>query len=35
MKTLYFIRHGSTLGNEAGRYQQKDTPLSETGLQQG
>lgn len=34
MKTLYFIRHGVTAGNEGGVYQFKDTPLSEAGLMQ-
>jgi broad specificity phosphatase PhoE len=34
MKTVYFVRHGSTEGNEQGAYQQMDTPLSELGRRQ-
>ena len=34
MKTIYFIRHGSTAGNEGGAYQQPDTPLSPAGAKQ-
>jgi broad specificity phosphatase PhoE len=34
MKTIYFVRHGSTDGNETGAYQLHTTPLSETGLAQ-
>jgi len=29
MKTVYFVRHGSTEGNEKGAYQHLHTPLSE------
>ena len=31
MKTVYFVRHGSTEGNEEGVYQQVHTPLSALG----
>jgi len=31
MKTVYFVRHGSTEGNENGAYQHVHTPLSELG----
>ena len=31
MKTVYFVRHGSTDGNEQGAYQQVHTPLSALG----
>lgn len=34
MKTTYFVRHGSTDGNETGAYQLHTTPLSEKGLAQ-
>jgi broad specificity phosphatase PhoE len=34
MKTIYFIRHGSTDGNETDAYQVHTTPLSEKGLAQ-
>src|SRR5919109_3763810 len=34
MKTIYFVRHGSTDGNETGAYQLHTIPLSETGLAQ-
>jgi hypothetical protein len=29
MKTVYFVRHGSTESNEQGAYQHASTPLSE------
>src|SRR5882672_1997818 len=31
MKTVYFVRHGSTEGNEQGAYQHGHTPLSALG----
>jgi broad specificity phosphatase PhoE len=34
MKTVYFVRHGSTEGNEKGAYQHLHTPLSELGRSQ-
>ncbi len=34
MKTVYFVRHGSTEGNEKGAYQYLNTPLSELGRRQ-
>jgi broad specificity phosphatase PhoE len=34
MKTVYFIRHGSTEGNEKGAYQYLNTPLSDLGRRQ-
>ena len=34
MKTIYFVRHASTDGNETGAYQLHTTPLSEKGLAQ-
>jgi broad specificity phosphatase PhoE len=34
MKTTYFVRHGSTDGNETGAYQLHTIPLSEKGLAQ-
>jgi len=34
MKTVYFVRHGSTAGNEHGAYQHVHTPLSELGRRQ-
>ena len=34
MKTVYFVRHGSTEGNEKGAYQHMHTPLSELGRRQ-
>ena len=34
MKTVYFVRHGSTEGNEQGAYQQVHTPLSALGRRQ-
>lgn len=34
MKTIYFVRHGSTYGVENEIYQSFNTPLSETGRQQ-
>ena len=34
MKTVYFVRHGSTEGNEKGAYQHRHTPLSELGRRQ-
>ena len=34
MKTVYFVRHGSTEGNEKGAYQHLHTPLSELGRRQ-
>jgi broad specificity phosphatase PhoE len=34
MKTVYFVRHGSTEGNEQGAYQHAPTPLSELGRRQ-
>jgi broad specificity phosphatase PhoE len=34
MKTVYFVRHGSTDGNEQGAYQHVHTPLSELGRRQ-
>jgi broad specificity phosphatase PhoE len=34
MKTIYFVRHGSTDGNETGAYQLHTIPLSEKGLAQ-
>jgi broad specificity phosphatase PhoE len=34
MKTVYFVRHGSTEGNEKGAYQHMNTPLSELGRRQ-
>jgi broad specificity phosphatase PhoE len=34
MKTVYFVRHGSTDGNEKGAYQHFHTPLSELGRRQ-
>ena len=34
MKTVYFVRHGSTEGNEQGAYQHGHTPLSELGRRQ-
>jgi broad specificity phosphatase PhoE len=34
MKTVYFVRHGSTEGNEKGAYQHVHTPLSELGRRQ-
>jgi len=34
MKTVYFVRHGSTEGNEQGAYQHVHTPLSELGRRQ-
>jgi broad specificity phosphatase PhoE len=33
-KTVYFVRHGSTEGNEQGAYQHLLTPLSELGRRQ-
>lgn len=35
MKRIYFVRHGSTAGNESEAYQLATTPLSEKGRQQG
>lgn len=34
MKTVYFVRHGTTEGNEQGAYQHAHTPLSELGRRQ-
>jgi broad specificity phosphatase PhoE len=34
MKTVYFVRHGSTEGNEQGAYQHGHTPLSALGRRQ-
>jgi broad specificity phosphatase PhoE len=34
MKTVYFVRHGSTEGNEKRAYQHVHTPLSELGRRQ-
>ena len=34
MKTVYFVRHGSTEGNETRAYQHVHTPLSELGRRQ-
>jgi broad specificity phosphatase PhoE len=34
MKTVYFVRHGSTEGNETRAYQYLNTPLSELGRRQ-
>jgi broad specificity phosphatase PhoE len=34
MKTVYFVRHGSTAGNENGAYQHVHTPLSALGRHQ-
>jgi probable phosphoglycerate mutase len=34
MKTIYFVRHGSTAGNEAISYQTHETDLSEKGKAQ-
>jgi broad specificity phosphatase PhoE len=34
MKTVYFVRHGSTEGNEQGAYQHLYTPLSALGRRQ-
>jgi hypothetical protein len=34
MKTVYFVRHGSTEGNEKGAYQHLYTPLSDLGRRQ-
>jgi broad specificity phosphatase PhoE len=34
MQTTYFVRHGSTDGNETGAYQLHTIPLSEKGLAQ-
>ena len=34
MKTVYFVRHGSTEGNEQGTYQHVHTPLSALGRRQ-
>jgi broad specificity phosphatase PhoE len=34
MKTVYFVRHGSTEGNEKRAYQYLNTPLSELGRRQ-
>jgi broad specificity phosphatase PhoE len=34
MKTVYFVRHGSTEGNEKRAYQHLHTPLSELGRRQ-
>ena len=34
MKTIYFVRHGSTEGNEGNVYQHPETPLSEKGVEQ-
>src|SRR5499426_3334137 len=34
MKTVYFVRHGSTEGNETRAYQYVNTPLSELGRRQ-
>jgi 2,3-bisphosphoglycerate-dependent phosphoglycerate mutase len=34
MKTVYFVRHGSTEGNEKRAYQHGHTPLSELGRRQ-
>jgi broad specificity phosphatase PhoE len=34
MKTVYFVRHGSTEGNEQGAYQHVHTPLSDLGRRQ-
>ena len=34
MKTVYFVRHGSTEGNEKRAYQHLNTPLSELGRRQ-
>ena len=34
MKIVYFVRHGSTEGNERGAYQHVHTPLSELGRRQ-
>jgi len=34
MKTVYFVRHGSTEGNEKGAYQHMHTLLSELGRRQ-
>lgn len=34
MKTLYFVRHGITAGNQTNSYQFKETPLSDVGLTQ-
>jgi phosphoserine phosphatase len=33
-KTIYFVRHGSTTGNEAGEYQLPTIELSEKGMRQ-
>ena len=34
MKSVYFVRHGETLGNASNKFQKWDIPLSETGRQQ-
>lgn len=34
LKTIFFVRHGSTPGIEDRRFQEFDTPLSDTGRQQ-
>ncbi len=34
MKTIYFVRHGSTEGNESNSFQQPDILLSEEGIKQ-
>ena len=34
MKTIYFVRHGSTDGNETDAYQLHTLPLSEKGVAQ-
>ncbi len=34
MKTVYFVRHGSTEGNESDAYQHVDIPLSKRGMEQ-
>jgi len=34
MKTIYFVRHGSTESLEAGLYQKDDDPLSQLGKEQ-
>jgi broad specificity phosphatase PhoE len=35
MKTVYFVRHGSTAQLEAAAYQNHDVPLSALGMKQG
>lgn len=34
MKSIYFVRHGSTIGGETKAYQSDDEPLSESGKRQ-